>query len=287
MAITAEMVKALRDRTGAGMMDCKAALTETSGDLDAAIDVLRKRGIAKAAKKADRGASDGVIATWLADDQSAGLIAEINCETDFVARTDDFKALVQYILDEAVKAGENATEAWARDPNGPIQPRVAQLVAKLGENMGVARIVRFAGRGIVGQYIHLGGKIGVLIELTGVTGEQAQTAAFKTLIKELAMQVAAASPQYARREDVPAEVIEREKAVYRGQMEGSNKPANVIEKIVEGKLGSFYAEAVLPEQASIRDPKVKVSEVIAAAGNEVGATIVVSRFARLKVGEAA
>lgn len=287
MAITAEMVKALRDRTGAGMMDCKAALTETSGDLDAAIDVLRKRGIAKAAKKADRGASDGVIATWLAADQSAGLIAEINCETDFVARTDDFKALVQYILDEAVKAGENATEAWARDPNGPIQPRVAQLVAKLGENMGVARIVRFAGRGVLGQYIHMGGKIGVLIELTGVTGEQAQTAAFKTLTKELAMQVAAASPQYARREDVPAEVIEREKAVYRGQMEGSNKPANVIEKIVEGKLGSFYAEAVLPEQASIRDPKVKVSEVIAVAGKEVGATIVVSRFARLKVGEAA
>lgn len=287
MAITAEMVKALRDRTGAGMMDCKAALTEANGDLDAAIDVLRKRGIAKAAKKADRGASDGVIATWLAADQSAGLIAEINCETDFVARTDDFKALVQYILDEAVKAGENATEAWARDPNGPIQPRVAQLVAKLGENMGVARIVRFAGRGVLGQYIHMGGKIGVLIELTGVTGEQAQTAAFKTLTKELAMQVAAASPQYARREDVPAEVIEREKAVYRGQMEGSNKPANVIEKIVEGKLGSFYAEAVLPEQASIRDPKVKVSEVIAAAGNEVGATIVVSRFARLKVGEAA
>ncbi len=287
MAITAEMVKALRDRTGAGMMDCKAALTETSGDLDAAIDVLRKRGIAKAAKKADRGASDGVIATWLADDQSAGLIAEINCETDFVARTDDFKALVQYILDEAVKAGENATEAWARDPNGPIQPRVAQLVAKLGENMGVARIVRFAGRGVLGQYIHMGGKIGVLIELTGVTEGQAQTAAFKTLIKELAMQVAAASPQYARREDVPAEVLEREKAVYRGQMEGSNKPANVIEKIVEGKLASFYAEAVLPEQASIRDPKVKVSEVIAAAGKEVGATIVVSRFARLKVGEAA
>lgn len=287
MAITAEMVKALRDRTGAGMMDCKAALTEANGDLDAAIDVLRKRGIAKAAKKADRGASDGVIATWLAADQSAGLIAEINCETDFVARTDDFKALVQYILDEAVKAGENATEAWARDPNGPIQPRVAQLVAKLGENMGVARIVRFAGRGVLGQYIHMGGKIGVLIELTGVTGEQAQTAAFKTLIKELAMQVAAASPQYARREDVPAEVIEREKAVYRGQMEGSNKPANVIEKIVEGKLGSFYAEAVLPEQASIRDPKVKVSEVIAVAGKEVGATIVVSRFARLKVGEAA
>ena len=169
MAITAEMVKALRDRTGAGMMDCKTALTEANGDIDAAIDVLRKKGIAKAAKKAERGASDGVIATWLAEDQTSGLIAEINCETDFVARTDDFKALVQFVLDEAVKAGEAATEAWAKDPAGPIQPRVAQLVGKLGENMGVARIVRFAGRGIVGNYIHMGGKIGVLIELTGVT----------------------------------------------------------------------------------------------------------------------
>mgnify|MGYP001203943594 FL=1 len=287
MAITAEMVKALRDRTGAGMMDCKAALTEANGDIDAAIDILRKKGIAKAAKKAERGASDGVIATWLADDQSAGLIAEINCETDFVARTDDFKALVQFVVDEAVKAGDQATEAWAKDPNGPIQPRVAQLVGKLGENMGVNRIVRFAGAGIVGNYIHMGGKIGVLIELTGVTPEQAQTPAFKTLTKELAMQVAAASPQYARRADVPPEVIEREKAVYRGQMEGSGKPAHVVEKIVEGKLGAFYAEVVLPEQASIRDPKVKVSEVIAAASKEIGATIAVSRFARLKVGEAA
>ncbi|MCU0256043.1 MAG: translation elongation factor Ts [Vicinamibacterales bacterium] len=287
MAITAEMVKALRDRTGAGMMDCKGALTEANGDMDAAIDILRKKGIAKAAKKAERGASDGVIATWLAPDQSAGLLAEINCETDFVARTDDFKALVAFVVEEAVKAGDAATEAWAKDPNGPIQPRVAQLVAKLGENMGVARIVRFANAGIVGNYIHLGGKIGVLVELTGATPEQVQTPAFKTLTKELAMQVAAASPQYARREDVPADVLEREKAVYRGQMEGSGKPAHVVEKIIEGKLGSFYAEVVLPEQASIRDPKVKVSDVIAAAAKDIGATVRVSRFARLKVGEAA
>lgn len=287
MAITAEMVKALRDRTGAGMMDCKGALTEANGDIDAAIDILRKKGIAKAAKKADRGASDGVIATWIAEDQSAGLIAEVNCETDFVARTDDFKGLVAFVIEEAVKAGDAATEAWAKDPNGPIQPRVAQLVAKLGENMGVNRIVRFAGGGVVANYIHLGGKIGVLIELTGVTPEQAQSPAFRTLAKELAMQVAAASPQYARREDVPAEVLEREKAVYRGQMEGSGKPANVVEKIIEGKLGAFYAEVVLPEQASIRDPKMKVSDVVAAAAKEIGATVGVSRFARLKVGEAA
>jgi elongation factor Ts len=194
---------------------------------------------------------------------------------------------VQLVLEEAVKAGDQATEAWARDPAGPIQPRVAQLVGKLGENMGVGRVVRFADRGFVGQYIHLGGKIGVLVELTGVTAEQAQHDTFRTLVKELAMQVAAASPQYATRAEIPAEVLEREKNVYRGQMEGSGKPANVIEKIIEGKLGSFYAEVVLPEQASIRDPKVKVADVIATAGTAIGAPVAVSRFVRVKVGEAA
>ena len=194
---------------------------------------------------------------------------------------------MQFVLDQASTAGDGATEAWAKDPAGPIQPRVAQLVAKLGENMGVGRLVRFADRGFVGQYIHLGGKIGVLIETTGVTPEQAQGDAFKTLVKELAMQVAAASPQYATRSEVPAELIEREKNVYRGQMEGSGKPAAVIEKIVEGKLASFYAETVLPEQASIRDPKVKVLELMATAGKTIGATLTVSRFVRVKVGETA
>jgi elongation factor Ts len=285
MAITAEMVKMLRDRTGAGMMDCKAALTEANGDIDAAIDILRKKGIAKAAKKAERGASDGVVATRLSADGTSGVIAEINCETDFVARTDDFKALVQFVLDEAEKAGDAATAEWAKDPAGPVQPRVAALVGKLGENMAVARIVRFAGQGFVSDYIHLGGKIGVLVEATGVTADQAKSPAFKTLMKEVAMQVAAASPQYASRASVPTDVLDRERAVYRGQMEGSGKPANVIDKIVEGKLGAFYGDVVLPEQPSIRDPKVKVSDVIGAAAKEIGATVVITRFARLKVGE--
>ena len=160
-------------------------------------------------------------------------------------------------------------------------------MGKLGENMGVARIVRFADRGFVSSYIHMGGKIGVLVEATGVTAEQAQTDAFKTLMKEVAMQVAAASPQFATRAEVPAETLEREKNVYRGQMEGSGKPANVIEKIIEGKLGAFYGEVVLPEQPSIRDPKTKVSDVIAAASKEIGATVSISRFVRLKVGESA
>jgi elongation factor Ts len=287
MAITAEMVKTLRDRTGAGMMDCKGALTEANGDIDAAIDILRKKGIAKAAKKAERSASDGTIATRLSPDGTSGIIVEVNCETDFVARTDDFKALVAFVLDEAEKAGAGATDAWAKDPAGPIQPHVAALVGKLGENMGVARIVRFADRGFVSSYIHMGGKIGVLVEATGVTADQAQTDAFKTLMKEVAMQVAAASPQFASRAEVPAELLDRERGIYRAQMEGSGKPANVIEKIIEGKLGSFYGEVVLPEQASIRDPKTKVADVIAAANKQIGATVTISRFARLKVGESA
>jgi elongation factor Ts len=287
MAITAEMVKMLRDRTGAGMMDCKAALTEANGDMDAAIDLLRKKGIAKAAKKAERNASDGVVATRLSPDGTSGLMVEVNCETDFVARTDDFKQLVEFVLDEAAKAGAGATDAWAKDPAGPVQPRVAALVGKLGENMGVARIARFADRGFVSSYIHLGGKIGVLVEATGVTAEQAQTEAFKTMMKEVAMQVAAASPQFASRAEVPAALLERERGIYRAQMEGSGKPANVIEKIIEGKLGSFYAEVVLPEQASIRDPKTRVSDVIGAAGKAIGATVTITRFARFKVGESA
>jgi elongation factor Ts len=287
MAITAELVKALRDRTGAGMMDCKNALTESNGDIDAAIDILRKKGIAKAAKKAERSASDGVIAASVSPDGTSGVIVEVNCETDFVARTDDFKALVAFVLDEAGKAGGAATDAWAKDPSGPVQPRVAQLVGKLGENMAVSRIERLADRGFVGSYIHLGGKLGVLVEVTGVTATQAQGDAFRTLVKEVAMQIAAASPQYASRADVPAAVLEREKGIYRAQMEGSGKPANVIEKIVEGKLGSFYGEVVLPEQPSIRDPKQRVSDVLAAAGKEIGATLTISRFARLKVGESA
>jgi elongation factor Ts len=287
MAITAEMVKTLRDRTGAGMMDCKGALTEANGDIDAAIDILRKKGIAKAAKKAERSASDGTIATRLSPDGTSGIIVEVNCETDFVARTDDFKALVAFVLDEAEKAGAGATDAWAKDPAGPIQPHVAALVGKLGENMGVARIVRFADRGFVSSYIHMGGKIGVLVEATGVTADQAQTDAFKTLMKEVAMQVAAASPQFASRAEVPAELLDRERGIYRAQMEGSGKPANVIEKIIEGKLGSFYGEVVLPEQASIRDPKTKVADVVAAANRQIGATVTISRFARLKVGESA
>jgi elongation factor Ts len=284
MAVTADMVKTLREKTGAGMMECKAALTEANGDMERAVDILRTRGLAQAAKKAGRATSEGLIGSHVSDDRRTGVLVEVNCESDFVARTADFQALVADLAAQIAAHGE-ASDAWLGEPGGPVQSRVSAAIAKLGENIGVGRFVRFAGDGVVGLYIHLGGKLGVLVEFAGVAPATAGHESFQTLVKEVAMQVAAANPQYVRREDVPVEVLERERAIYRGQLEGQKKPANVIDKIIEGKLGAFYQQVVLPDQPSIRDPKTSVSQVIAAAARTIGAEVTVSRFARLKVGE--
>src|SRR5437016_4911911 len=210
MAITADMVKKLRDQTGAGMMECKNALSDANGDFEEANTILRKRGLASAAKKAGRTASEGLIANTVNADHSAGTLAEVNCESDFVARTPDFQQLIQDVLAEIDRAGDAANDRWLKDPSGPIQKRVAAAIATLGENMGVPRFVRYSGRGYVGQYIHMGGKIGVQVEFTGVTPEIARHEAFTTLVKEIAMQVAAASPTYVSRHAVPADVLEKE-----------------------------------------------------------------------------
>jgi elongation factor Ts len=287
MAISAADVKKLRDQTGAGMMDCKAALEEAKGDFDEATTILRKKGLASAAKKAGRATSEGLIGNDVSADHSSGVLVEVNCESAFVARTDDFQQLIKNIIKEIEKAGDAANEAWLKDPNGPVQPLVAAAIGKLGENMAVPRFVRYAGNGYVGQYIHMGGKIGVQVEFTGVTPDATGKEEFTTLVKEIAMQIAAASPSYASRSEVPADALEKEKAIYRAQMENSGKPANVIEKIVDGKLGSFYSQVVLTDQPSIRDPKLSVADVIAAANKSLGGKVVVSRFARLKVGETA
>jgi elongation factor Ts len=287
MAISAADVKKLRDQTGAGMMDCKAALEEANGNFDEATTVLRKKGLASAAKKAGRATSEGLIGYRVSPDHSTGILVEVNCETDFVARTDDFQQLIVDVLTAIEKAGDSATDLWLQDPNGPVQQRVAAGIGKLGENMAVPRFVRYANHGYVGQYIHVGGKIGVQVEFTGATPAIAHRDEFATLVKEIAMQVAAASPTYVSRSAVPAEALEKEKSIYRAQMENSGKPANVIDKIVEGKLGSYYTQVVLPDQPSIRDPKMTVAQVIAAANKTLGSDVSVSRFARLKVGEGA
>ncbi len=287
MAISAAEVKKLRDQTGAGMMDCKTALEEAQGNFDEATTILRKKGLASAAKKAGRAMSEGLIGNKVAADHASGVLVEVNCESDFVARTDDFQQLIANIIAEIEKAGDAANDAWLKDPNAPVYPLVAAAIAKLGENMAVPRFVRYAGNGYVGQYIHLGGKLGVQVEFSGVTPDVAAKDDFVTMVKEIAMQIAAASPSYAARSEVPSEALDKEKAIYRAQMENSGKPANVIDKIVEGKLGSFYAQVVLIDQPSIRDPKMSVADVIAATNKSLGASIAVTRFARLKVGEAA
>jgi elongation factor Ts len=285
VTITADQVKKLRDQTGAGMMECKGALTEANGDFEEANTILRKRGLASASKKAGRATSEGLIGNRLSADRSSGTIVEVNCESDFVARTPDFQRLVQDVLAEIDAAGDAASDAWLKDPAGPVQKLIAAGIAKMGENMAVPRFVRYAGGGYVGQYIHMGGKIGVQVELSGITPAVSGREELTTLVKEIAMQIAAASPTYASRGDVPAAVLEKEKSIYRAQMEHSGKPANVLDKIVEGKLGSFYQQVVLPDQPSIRDPKQTVAEVLAAASKTLGAPIAVTRFARLKVGE--
>jgi elongation factor Ts len=283
--ISAAEVKKLREQTGAGMMDCKAALEEAKGDFENATTVLRKKGLASAAKRAGRAAHEGLIGTQLSADHSTGMLVEVNCESDFVARTDDFQQLIKDVMAEIEKAGAAATDAWLKDPNGPVSQRVAATIGKLGENMAVPRFVRYSGQGYVGQYIHTGGKIGVQVELGGVTPAVAAREELTTLVKELAMQIAASNPLYVSRTAVPAEALEKEKSIYRAQMENSGKPPNVIEKIVEGKLGSFFKQFVLPDQESIFDSKQSVADRMAATVKALGAPITVNRFARLKVGE--
>jgi elongation factor Ts len=285
--IAATDVKKLRDQTGAGMMDCKTALEEAGGNFEEATTILRKKGLASAAKKAGRTTSEGLIGHLVSADRSKGILVEVNCESDFVARTDAFQDLVRDVLAAIDRAGDAATESWLKDPNGPVYLRVAEGIGKLGENMAVPRFVRYAGHGYIGQYIHMGGKIGVQVEFGGVPPALTAREEFATLVKEMAMQIAAASPAYVSRSAVPADILEKERAIYRAQMEGSGKPAAVIDKIIEGKLGSYYQQLVLPDQASIRDPKMTVADVLAGATKALGVPVTVNRFARLKVGEAA
>jgi elongation factor Ts len=290
LTITADMVKKLRDQTGAGMMECKSALTAANGNFEEANTILRKRGLASAAKKAGRATSEGLIGSRLSSDHSTGILVEVNCESDFVARTPDFHQLIQDVLGEIEKAGDTADDTWLQNPDGPVRKRVAAAIAKLGENIAVPRFVRYAGNGYIGQYIHaVGGKIGVQVEFGGVTRAIRDRQEFTSLVKEMAMHIAAANPtpQYLSRDQVPPEALEKEKAIYRAQVP-PGKPANLVEKIVEGKLGSFYSQVVLVDQLSVvRDQKTTIKDVLALAAQTLGTPVTVTRFARLKVGESA
>lgn len=307
--ISAQLVKQLRERTGAGMMECKKALQEANGDPAEAEIILRKRGIAGASKKESRSTKQGLVSAHIAQDGKLGVLVEINCESDFVARTEDFQTLAADIaahiaatkpkfvrveeVTEAERANFKAHEAlyeqkFAKNGGSTVGEFVKEKIAKLGENINVSRFVIYevAGEGVVGQYIHTGSQIGVLLEIHTEAAESSSKEEFKTLVRDVAMQVAAANPQFVDKSDVPADLLDKEKSIQRARALNEGKPEKMVDKIAEGRMSKFYEEVCLLEQPFIRENTISVSDLIKTVGSKMGDTISVSRFVRYKVGDA-
>lgn len=287
MQITSDMVRELREKTGAGMMDCKRALAESGGDMEAAVDILRTKGLAAAAKKASRIASEGVVAAHVGTGSAA--LLEINCETDFVAKTGEFQAFAQQMaafVNRAAPAGVEEAMALPVEGGATLADALTGQVAKIGEKISLRRFVRFVlpaeSSGLHVPYIHAGGKIGVLVEIVGAGPD---TPGIAGLAKDLAMQVAAANPSYVTREDVPAEEVRRELSIYREQALAAGKPEKILDRIASGKLEKFFGDSCLVEQTFIRDPDRKVRDLLRDAEDRGGGELRVSRFARFQVGE--
>ncbi len=271
--ITAALVKELRERTGAGMMDCKKALSAVEGDMDKAIDFLREKGLAAAAKKAGRIAAEGVVGSFISADGKIGAVVEVNCETDFVAKTDNFKALVEKIAAHIVATKPADIEAlMASELDGQtVEALVTASVAKIGEKISVRRFALYeAPEGVVAAYIHGGGKIGVLVEFKGGNAE---------LGKDVAMHIAAANPAYLDRTQVPAAELEHEKEVLSEQAKNEGKPEKIIEKMVLGRINKYYKEVCLIDQEFVKDPDQSVGKLLKANDAEVLA------FTRFQLGE--
>ncbi|MDA7499378.1 translation elongation factor Ts [Akkermansiaceae bacterium] len=287
--ITASLVKELREKTGVAMMECKNALKETEGDIDAAIKILRERGEAKAEKKASRDANEGIIVAALAESGKSGILVEINCETDFVAKNENFQAFVGEVAATVLAGNVTDLEAAKALPKGDetLEGFIKTKVLEMGENLQFRRFDRLTlnGEGAVASYIHLGGKVGVLIEVSSEKAETASSEIFKDLVKDLTLHIAATSPAGLKREDIPAELVESEKDIFRKQMEGAGKPADILEKIIEGKLGKFYSERCLLEQGFVKEPDTAIKSLLEAKGKELGDTITVNSFLRFGLGE--
>ncbi|HUO87880.1 MAG TPA: translation elongation factor Ts [Rhizomicrobium sp.] len=284
--VTAAMVRDLRDKTGAGMMDCKNALSETGGDMDAAIDLLRKKGITKAAKKAGRAAAEGLVG--VATGGHVGALVEVNAETDFVARNDEFKGFVKAAAQLALEEDGDLEKVLGRKlGDATVQQTLTGLVAKIGENMSVRRTIALAVEpGVVSAYVHNAsspelGKIGVLVALKS-TADKAKLAA---LGKQIAMHVAAASPLALTPAHLDKAVVEKERAIQADIARQSGKPENVIEKMLEGRMRKFYEESVLLQQIFVIDGETRVDKVIEKASKELGAPIEIAGFVRYQVGE--
>ena len=273
--ITAELVKQLREKTGAGMMDCKKVLTETNGDEEKAIELLRERGIAKAAKKSDRIAAEGLVTTYVTADQKVGAVVEVNAETDFVAKNEEFRNFVADIAKQvAEKNPATVEELLAQtsmvETDKTVQDVLTNKIATIGENMSIRRFERFESNGLVESYIHGDGKIGVLVEM-----ENGNT----DLAKDVCMQIAAARPEYLDRDSVPADRVAHEMEILKAQAVNEGKPEAVAEKIVQGRINKFYGEICLVEQDFVKDPDQTVGKLVESKGAKI------VRFARFEKGE--
>jgi elongation factor Ts len=284
LEITAELVKTLRDKTDAGMMDCKKALQETGGDLEAAVAYLRQKGLAVAAKRAGRAATEGTVWAHISPDHKSGLLLEVNCETDFVAKTDSFVELGARLSEQLAAAAINTVEELLAQPcphlpGLTVTDYLNDVIAKTGEKCEIRRFVRYQGD-LVAAYIHFGGKIGVMVELSGADGAPEAVAA----AKDVAMQIAAASPLAVSREDINPEAVAKEKAIFAAQARESGKPDNIIEKMVTGRLEKFYKEVCLLQQAFVKNPEQTVAQYLKEVGGRLGREIKVKGFTRYQVG---
>ena len=272
--ITADLVKQLREKTGAGMMDCKKVLTETDGDMEKAAELLRERGIAKAAKKSSRIAAEGLVCAYVTDDKKIGAVIEVNAETDFVAKNEEFRTFVNELAEQVAKKNpadvNSLLEQKYLETDKTVSEVLTDKIATIGENMTIRRFVRYESEGLVESYIHGDGKIGVLVNFTKGTEQVA---------KDICMQIAAAKPEYLDREEVPEERIQKEMEILKAQAMNEGKPAEIAEKMVQGRIGKFYGEICLLDQEFVKDPSLKVNQVLASNNSEIVA------FARIEKGE--
>lgn len=273
--ITAGMVGKLREMTNAGLMDCKKALTEANGEIDHAVEILRKKGVASAAKKAGRAANEGVIAQYIQPGGKLGVLVEINCETDFVAKNESFRAFC-----------DDIAKRLANNPNENLETLRTEQVAKIGENIRIARHARLevAGNGLIAAYIHTGAKVGVLVEVGATKETTVNSDAFRELVRDITLQIAAAHPSVVSREEVDSQILDKEKEIAAEQVKG--KPPQAIQKIVEGKLEKFFQTVCLLDQGFVKkNSEITVREHLANVGKQLGDELGIRRFVRFQVGE--
>lgn len=293
MAITASMVKELREMTGAGMMDCKKALTATEGDMDKAVDFLREKGLAGAQKKAGRIAAEGIVATCISEDEKHAVVVEVNAETDFVAKNEKFQTYVAEVAAQAVNTQAEdiegfMAEKWALDPSMTVKEKLSSMISIIGENMNIRRFKQVVEEnGVVVSYIHAGGRIGVLVDVeTSVVND-----AVKEMGKNIAMQIAALNPKYTSRDEVSADFIEHEKSILMAQIQNdpkeASKPEKVIQGMIQGRINKELKEICLLDQTYVKaeDGKQSVAQYVAQVAKETGASITVKGFVRFETGE--